>query len=58
MKRKREFKGWRMGLPSAMLILAGTYAVALAILHFGHMNPLVVALLPCLSFTLSAVIRR
>jgi len=41
-----------------VVILGGTYLLALLILNFGNMNPVVVALLPCLAFVLTLITRR
>ena len=41
-----------------LLILGGTYVLALAILEFGSMNPYVVALMPCLALTLTILTRK
>jgi hypothetical protein len=41
-----------------LFILLSTYVIALAILSFGDMQPFVVALMPCLAFVLSLLIRR
>jgi hypothetical protein len=54
----KKMKMSEMGKPSNLLILAATYVFALAILKFGDMNPLVVALMPCLALSLSIITRR
>ena len=57
-KQKHRMRAIRRTWFSNFVILGGTYALAFLILNFSNMNPLVVALLPCLAFTLTIITRK
>jgi hypothetical protein len=41
-----------------VILIICTYSAALLILNFGHMNPIVVAFMPCLALAFSILLKR